>query len=381
MAMRVSLRQAPDSPAAMGKAALAVARATGLQVHEARLLLAARTVIPAPLDDQAAAQLCQALTAAGLEASAVSGPAAAATQCAAHPALDTQGPCSTCRAAICAVCALAGDPPRCLACNLQLRRRRRFRNIRVALLGVVLISIGGWAVLRNNRLDARTRWARAVHTKVVLVAQGPISPAAKARWEAGLGSLDEWFVREWERYRPHSSVPMVTFALAGSVQVPAFPTLPGTAEGLADRVRETIAFGDALNAIDAQAGDPSPRDATIYVMLRPNHSGGAQVEGVAEAGGRRGIVEGSLDAVELALELTAVAHELLHLLGASDKYDAAGHALLPQGLPEPDAVPVFPQRAAEVMVGEIAIGPGQGKPITRLEDVRIGPVTAREIRW
>jgi hypothetical protein len=174
---------------------------------------------------------------------------------------------------------------------------------------------------------------------------------------------------------------MITLTLDGVVKVEALPTAPGAAEDLPDRARESVAFTAALEAIDARVAPHGRRDATIYVALGATPSAGGVVEGVAEAGGRVGMVVGSLEAEELGLELTAIAHEVLHCLGAKDKYDPDGHALIPDGLAAPEAVPRYPQTAAEVMVGEIPTGPSSGKPLTRLGEVEIGPVTAREIRW
>ena len=248
------------------------------------------------------------------------------------------------------------------------------------LLGV-LLGIAGWSVHRSRHLDARTQWIRTVSASVVLVSDQPLSRVSGVRWSTGVASLQEWFGREWGRYRPASPVPMITVALDGWAQVETLPSSPGRAADLAGRAREVLAFKAAQQKIDARIAEHAARDITIYVVLRPTPNGGGLVEGVAEAGGRVGMVEAVLETHDLSLELTAVAHELLHCLGATDKYDARGHAILPQGLAEPEKTPLFPQLAAEVMVGEIPTAPGEGRALTRLEEVQVGPVTAREIRW
>ena len=56
--------------------------------------------------------------------------------------------------------------------------------------------------------------------------------------------------------------------------------------------------------------------------------------------------------------LFVFAHELMHTLGATDKYDGAGAALIPSGLAEPDAVPRFPQRFVEVMARNRPVAAG-----------------------
>jgi hypothetical protein len=77
-----------------------------------------------------------------------------------------------------------------------------------------------------------------------------------------------------------------------------------------------------------------------------------------------------------------IAHELLHTLGATDKYDPS-NALprFPDGYAEPDRVPRYPQRRAELMAGRIPIAPDHAEIPVGLANVMIGPGTAREIGW
>ena len=77
-----------------------------------------------------------------------------------------------------------------------------------------------------------------------------------------------------------------------------------------------------------------------------------------------------------------VAHELMHTLGATDKYDLV--TLLPSfpgGYAEPEAEPRYPQRLAEVMAGRVALSPGEARMAESLDEVVVGPVTAAEIGW
>lgn len=75
-------------------------------------------------------------------------------------------------------------------------------------------------------------------------------------------------------------------------------------------------------------------------------------------------------------------HEILHTLGATDKYDLAnGRPLYPGGYAEPDRDPRYPQRYAELMAGRIPVGPDQAIQADSLSSTRIGPETARELNW
>jgi hypothetical protein len=77
-----------------------------------------------------------------------------------------------------------------------------------------------------------------------------------------------------------------------------------------------------------------------------------------------------------------VAHELLHVFGATDKYDpATNQPLVPDGLANPRATPLFPQRKAEIMGGRIALSATEARMPASLGAALIGPLTAQEIGW
>lgn len=77
-----------------------------------------------------------------------------------------------------------------------------------------------------------------------------------------------------------------------------------------------------------------------------------------------------------------VAHELLHTVGATDKYDPATNLpRFPDGYAHPDAEPLHPQRAAELMAGRRALGHDLAEMPASLQEVLIGEKSAREIGW
>jgi hypothetical protein len=77
-----------------------------------------------------------------------------------------------------------------------------------------------------------------------------------------------------------------------------------------------------------------------------------------------------------------VAHELMHTLGASDKYDpTTGLPLYPAGFAEPERAPRLPQAKAELMGGRIPLSPKEAAIPDSLEAVVVGPATAFEIGW
>jgi hypothetical protein len=98
--------------------------------------------------------------------------------------------------------------------------------------------------------------------------------------------------------------------------------------------------------------------------------------------GRYTVVNAFASPRAAARNRVVVAHELLHVFGASDKYDfATGQPAVPDGLANPQAQPLYPQRKAEIMGGAIALSPTEARMPSSLGVSLVGPATAREIGW
>lgn len=77
-----------------------------------------------------------------------------------------------------------------------------------------------------------------------------------------------------------------------------------------------------------------------------------------------------------------IAHEMLHLLGASDKYDlASNQPLYPHGYAEPELQPLYPQAFAEIMGGRIPHSDNTAGMPKNLTYTLVGEQTASEINW
>lgn len=77
-----------------------------------------------------------------------------------------------------------------------------------------------------------------------------------------------------------------------------------------------------------------------------------------------------------------IAHELLHTLGATDKYDPRSDApTFPSGYGDPLKVPLYPQATAELMAGRRMLSATRWEEPRDLDEVVVGPATALEIRW
>ena len=77
-----------------------------------------------------------------------------------------------------------------------------------------------------------------------------------------------------------------------------------------------------------------------------------------------------------------IAHELLHTVGATDKYyPGNGSPIFPDGYGEPNREPLHPQKIAEIMGGRIALDKERAVMPEGLNYANVGEKTAREIGW
>ena len=95
-----------------------------------------------------------------------------------------------------------------------------------------------------------------------------------------------------------------------------------------------------------------------------------------------GVVNAFASDEQAAQNNIVIAHELLHTVGATDKYDLATLApLFPSGYAEPERAPLYPQVFTEIMAGRYATDEHTFEMPESLDSVLVGDATAAEIRW
>jgi hypothetical protein len=254
-------------------------------------------------------------------------------------------------------------------------------HVRVGLLVLVLAAVAGWAWDRLGARRARTTWDRPVAVAVLVLGEAP--PESVEALSGALDALGASFAADMARLRGRGPAPF-TFEVVGPLAPERLPPTEPPEPALLSRAAHAFDLWRATRSAHAAAPgfEPDAHDVRIYLVAQPAGPGGRLfVEGLGDLGGEVGIVRASLDWRDPLLAAAAVSHEVMHCLGASDKYDAMGHAIEPAGLADPDLLPVHPQRRAEIMVGEIPLAPGRGRLPEHAGEVGIGPVTAAEIGW
>jgi hypothetical protein len=379
----VELRALPAEERSAKQVTLRIARVLALPLADTKRLMTQPPVaLPKRFSCAEAEDLAEALRDAGAEAGPVPAPTMLNDQCATHESLSASRRCARCAQATCTLCvALAEGESLCGRCRRRRRRSRTFYRLRVATLLVVLLFVLLWAWRDVTRRKGRTEWDHPLTVGLIIVRRGAVDDAAIAALRSRTRALEERLAREFRRYRREAPEPF-HFVVLGPVDVDDAPPAP-RGDGPVDMARHSVALWSYLRDVDALAEvEAMGLDSRLYVVARPPDRDRRRfVEGTGEQGGRVGIVEVQLDATMVDFALFVAAHELFHTLGATDKYDASGRTLEPDGLAEPDRVPRYPQRYAELMARSVPVSATTERPPDSLDELRVGPATALEIGW
>lgn len=251
-----------------------------------------------------------------------------------------------------------------------------FRTLRIVLLLFVLatVALGAW------REKARaTDWRGSLQVAVYPIAAD--GSAVARDYIAGLSDetfedIETWFEAEAGRYGVDELRP-VDLTLARRVD--ALPPAPPPA-------------GNALNVAlwslqlrywawrNDHGHKPTPQ-VKLYVVFHDPARSAAVPHSLGLEKGMIGVVHAYATRLQAAQNNIVIAHELLHTLGATDKYDASTNLPRhPDGYAEPDRRPLLPQTHAEIMAGRTPLAAGEAVMPASVFDTVIGPATAAEIR-
>ena len=253
-----------------------------------------------------------------------------------------------------------------------------WKSLRIGVLLLVLLLV------------ATQQWLDRVATQSwrdpLWVGIFPVSADSSPRaqdYVAGLrdkdfADIEEFFSREAQRHGLSVTQPVHVELYPPGNEAP--PQLPADA-GLIGRMWWSLKlryFAARHTSFPGRA----PATVRLFVLYHDP----AELERVPDSHGLQkglvGTVHAFADPAMAGSNDLVIAHELLHTVGASDKYDpASGAPLVPSGLGDPDQRPLYPQQDTEIMAGRRALSPTESEMPRSLRHVVVGEATALEIRW
>jgi len=225
-----------------------------------------------------------------------------------------------------------------------------------------------------------TRWREPLYVAIYPIAadDSPRTRDYVAALDADrFKAIDQFFAREALRYHLHLDEPIKTRLRAELKERP--PERPANMKVLA-----TVVWSLRLRywAWRVSGLVPEPEDIRLFVLFHDPELTPTVPHSLGLSKGHIGVVYAFATPMMDGENDVVMAHELLHTLGATDKYDSANDApRYPDGYGDPRQVPLYPQRYAELMAGRRMLSATRWQQASGLDEVVIGPATAMEIRW
>jgi hypothetical protein len=281
---------------------------------------------------------------------------------------------------------------------IRAEERRLFiRRLRRGILFVALGVVSIWGYLAWRADNFTFAWSRPFAVALIAVT-GPGTEfdeesdrvlfteflSTENDSAGSAAGITRWLERETKRHGVEGPSPPVEFTAYGPIARDVRPPLPPS-EGLGflERWRRTREFlGYFREAARAGGVRLSSHDATVFVYFYGESEAQTHEKehSVATRRERLGVVFAPRERQQLARRAVLVAHELLHTLGATDKY-AGEVSVFPDGYADPERQPLLPQDHAEIMALGIPTLPGFEVRVESLVECQVGRKTAEEIGW
>jgi hypothetical protein len=261
--------------------------------------------------------------------------------------------------------------------NSSASRGGTFKRLRVGILLAVLlvVSLTTW----QDRYRS-TRWREPLYVALYPIAADD-SPRTVAYVQAlepeRFKPIDRFFAREASRYHLRTDEPIKTRLRPELHALP--PERPASAT-----VLSTVAWSLKLRywAWRVSGHVREPEDIRMFVLYHDPALTPVVPHSLGLTKGLIGVVYAFAVPEMNGENDVVIAHELLHTLGATDKYDPANDApSFPDGYGDPRQAPLYPQLAAELMAGRRMLSAAEWQQAASLDEVVVGPATALEIRW
>jgi hypothetical protein len=250
-----------------------------------------------------------------------------------------------------------------------------WRTLRIAVLSTVLVFVAAGAWVDRRRT---TDWDSTLWIGIFPIAADD-QPATRRyvdRLDDGqFETIAAFFERE---ARQHG----ITLDRPVRVQRhPPLQDLPPRLERDAG-VLGRMAWSLRMRAYAWQHAGDTLADIRVFVLYHDPATTTTVPHSLGLQKGLLGVVYAFADPDMDGQNAIVVAHEVMHTLGATDKYDpGSGLPRYPDGYADPAAQPRYPQDAAEIMAGRVAVAADEAEMPDSLEDVVVGAATATEINW
>jgi hypothetical protein len=248
-------------------------------------------------------------------------------------------------------------------------------RILILLLILLVVALTTW---QDRYLS--TRWHDPLYVAIYPIAadDSPVTRAYLAALDIErFKSIDGFFAREAARYHLGTNEPIRT-RLRNELQ--ARPPQRAADAGLLATALWSLRLRYWAWRVSGHVHEPE--DIRMFVLYHDPALTPTVPHSLGLTKGLIGVVYAFASPTMNGENNVVIAHELLHTVGATDKYSAVDDCpRFPEGYGDPAQAPLYPQPTAELMAGRRALSPGKCQQASSLAEVIIGRATALEIRW
>ncbi len=250
-----------------------------------------------------------------------------------------------------------------------------WRNVRIIILLVVLAAVANGAWYAKTRAASWTGTLRIAVYPIDADQSAATVEHIRALNRESFRDIEDFIEREAQRHGRDLTRP-VSVSIAPEVR--AHPPTPPHGGNVIE-----IAFWSLRLRYWAWQHD-TYRGPKAHVRLFVIYHDPQRTQRVPHSlgleKGMLGVVHAFASKEDNGSNNVVIAHELLHTLGATDKYDLSNSLpRFPDGYAEPERSPRYPQSKAEIMGGRIPIDAARVEVPASLNDVVVGTRTVMEI--
>jgi len=261
---------------------------------------------------------------------------------------------------------------------MPIMRIFSFKNFRILVLLLLLATV---AIYVKDQKLVTQGWYKTLD--IVVYPINPTNSPIAQRYIDSLSNksftaIDKFIKRESKKYDIVASIPTQTRLGQTLTVIPPEPPRPGSGP------LDAIVWSLKLRWWMWQNAPNEPNDKYLVRMFVLYHDPSQMNQLKHSVGLQKGLV-GIVNAFGIKSQARqnniVIAHEFLHTVGASDKYDSLGNPVPPDGLGDPNQSPLFPQRKTEIMAGRRSISATQAEMPRSFKSIVVGKKTAQEIGW
>lgn len=249
-----------------------------------------------------------------------------------------------------------------------------WRKLRLLVLLLILATVAQQAWLKDGAPD----WHKTLYVFLYPInADGSqaADEAVQVFQQKPLEQVEDYFNEAASEY----GLGVKPFALRASTSLATRPPAP-TSHNLLSSIAWSLNF--RWWAWRHTPASPIKPDVRLYLLFYDPSTHPVLAHSTALSKGRIGLVNLFASRHQVSQNNVIMAHELLHTVGATDKYDfATTLPVYPAGYAEPQREPLYPQPYAELMGGRRPISESSAEIPESLHQTVIGETTATEIGW